>query len=165
MATSNAPSAAKSSAPALACKYSLCRRTTETQRTRRRAGACDMLQSEQPTQEIIGAPIEVHRNLGPGLLESAYEICLCKELALRGIEFRRQVPLPVQYKGVRLDAGYRVDILVADKIVLELKCVDTITDLHRAQLLTYLKLGGKRVGLILNFHSTTMKDGIARMVL
>ena len=123
-----------------------------------------MLQAEQLTQEIIGAPIEVHRNLGPGLLESTYELCLCKELAIRGIAFQRQVPLPVNYKGELLEAGYRIDILVAQKVVLELKWVEAITDLHRAQLLTYMKLSGVGVGLILNFNTPIMKHGISRMV-
>lgn len=124
-----------------------------------------MLQLEQLTSEIIGAAIEVHRQLGPGLLESTYELCLCRELHLRGISYKRQLSLPVVYKGESLDAGYRIDILVAGKVLLELKCADSVTDLHRAQLLTYMKLSNKSVGLILNFNTPVMKDGVVRMVL
>ena len=121
---------------------------------------------EALTEEIIGAAIEVHRTLGPGLLESAYEECLCHELRLRGLDFRRQVPLPVEYKGVKLDCGYRIEIIVENLVVLELKCVEHIIPVHEAQLLTYLKLTGKRVGLILNFHvSTLVRGGIVRKVL
>jgi GxxExxY protein len=124
-----------------------------------------MLKLEDLTAEIIAAAIEVHRVLGPGLLESAYEACLCRELSARDLSFRLQVPLAVQYKGVQLDCGYRLDIVVEDLVVLELKCVAELTDLHKAQLLTYLKLSGKTVGLILNFNVPLMKQGIHRMVL
>jgi GxxExxY protein len=124
-----------------------------------------MLQLEALTSEIIAAAIEVHREIGPGLLESAYEACLCRELSSRNISYRLQVPLPVQYKGVSLDCGYRLDILVEESVVLELKCVSELTDLHKAQLLTYLKLSKKPVGLILNFNVPLMKHGIHRMVL
>jgi GxxExxY protein len=118
------------------------------------------------TDQIIGAAIEVHQHLGPGLLESAYEQCLCHELHLRGIEFKRQVPLPVEFKGIALDCGYRLDIVVEDKVILELKCVDRVIAIHEAQLLTYLKLAGKKVGLILNFHAATLAPGgISRKVL
>jgi GxxExxY protein len=120
---------------------------------------------ENLTKEIIGAAIEVHRQLGPGLLESAYEACLCYELRLQGIPFECQIPLPIGYKNVRLECGYRIDICVKDSVVLELKSVDEISDLHRAQLLTYLKLSGKKIGLILNFNVPVLKDGIVRMVL
>jgi GxxExxY protein len=121
---------------------------------------------EALTEQVIGAAIEVHRALGPGLLESAYEECLCHELHLRGIALRRQVPLPIQYKGVSLDCGYRLDVVVEDSVVLELKCVEHILPVHEAQLLTYLKLTGKRVGLIVNFHvSTLVCGGIVRKVL
>jgi GxxExxY protein len=106
---------------------------------------------EDLTEQIIGAVVEVHRALGPGLLESAYEECLCRELAIRGLQFQRQVPLPVEYKGVKLDCGYRLDLIVQDQVVLELKCVEHVLSVHEAQLLTYLKLTGKRVGLIINF--------------
>jgi GxxExxY protein len=117
------------------------------------------------TKEIIGAAIEVHRELGPGLLESAYEACLCYELKLRGIDVECQVPLPVQYKEVHLDCGYRIDACEKNRVILELKSVDEINDLHRAQLLTYLRPSGKKVGLLLNFNVPVLKDGIVRMVL
>jgi GxxExxY protein len=120
---------------------------------------------EELTEAILGAAIEVHRALGPGLLESAYHECLCHELALRGIEFKRQVDLPVVYKGIRLDCGYRMDIVVEDTVVLELKCVDAILPIHEAQLITYLKLSGKRVGLLINFNVPVLKDGIRRRIL
>jgi GxxExxY protein len=124
-----------------------------------------MLIYEKLTGEIYGAAIEVHRELGPGLLESAYEECLCHELRLKGILFKRQVPLPVAYKGIRLDCGYKMDLVVAEKVVLELKAVEEVTSLHTAQLLTYLRLSGKKVGLLMNFHVERMKDGITRLVL
>lgn len=124
-----------------------------------------MLIEEELTEAIIGAAIEVHRTLGPGLLESAYEECLCHELQLRGLGYTRQIPMPVVYKGVRLDCGYRIDLLVEDKVVLELKTVEKLAPIHEAQLLTYLRLSGKRVGLLINFHSPVLKDGIKRMVL
>ncbi|MGO9863829.1 MAG: GxxExxY protein [Terriglobales bacterium] len=121
---------------------------------------------EELTEKIIGAAIEVHRALGPGLLESAYEECLCRELNLCGLAFQRQVPLPVEYKGVKLDCGYRLDLVVQDAVVLELKCVEHVLPVHEAQLLTYLKLTGKRVGIIINFNvSTLVKGGIVRKVL
>ena len=116
------------------------------------------------TGEIIGSAIEVHKELGPGLLESAYEECLCRELSLRGVSFQRQVPLPVVYKGVRLDCGYRIDLVVDDKVVVELKTVDKLVPVHEAQLLTYLKLYHRQVGLLINFHVAVLKDGIKRMV-
>ena len=117
------------------------------------------------TSRIILAAIEVHRYLGPGLLESAYESCLCRELTLQGIDFIRQPSLPVAYKGEEIDCGYRMDIVVQDRVILELKAVEKILPIHEAQLLTYLKLAQKKVGLILNFHCHLMKDGIKRMVL
>lgn len=120
---------------------------------------------QELTKEIIGAAIEVHRQLGPGLLESAYEACLCYELKLRDIEVACQVPLPVRYKDVRLDCGYRIDACVRDSVVIELKSVDEITDLHKAQLLTYLRLSGKKIGLLMNFNVPVLKDGIVRIVL
>jgi GxxExxY protein len=101
---------------------------------------------------IIGAAIEVHKYLGPGLLESAYEECLCHELGLKGIDFKRQVPLPLNYKGLKLDCGYRLDLLVEDTVIVELKTVEAITPIHEAQMLTYLKLRDTRVGLIINFN-------------
>ncbi len=109
-----------------------------------------MLIHEELTHQIRGAAIEVHKELGPGLLESAYEECLCHELSLRRLGFQRQVPLPVTYKGIKLDCGYRLDMVVEDKIVLELKSVQETTPLHEAQLLTYLRLSGKKVGLLMN---------------
>jgi GxxExxY protein len=117
------------------------------------------------TEAIIGAAIEVHRALGPGLLESAYEECLCRELSLRKIPFERQRALPLQYKGMSLDCGYRVDLLVADKVVVEIKAVEALLPIHEAQLLTYLKLGGWQVGLLINFNVPVLKDGIRRRVL
>ena len=116
------------------------------------------------TKEIIGAAIEVHRTLGPGLLESIYETCLCHELELRGIEFERQKVLPVVYKEVGLDCGYRVDLLVLDAVVVEIKAVDELQSIHDAQILTYLKLGGWHIGLLMNFNVRLLKDGIKRIV-
>ena len=120
---------------------------------------------EALTEQIIGAAIEVHRHLGPGLLESAYEECLCHELQLRGLTFKRQVSLPVVYKGVALDCGYKMDLVVEDRVIIELKCVESVLGVHHAQLITYLKLSGKRVGLLLNFHVSVMTRGIVRKVL
>ncbi len=121
--------------------------TTEAQRHR------EIEDGKDPrTSPIIGAAIEVHRNLGPGLLESAYEECLCHELHLRGIDCKRQVPLPVLYKGLKLDCGYKIDLIVQDEVVVELKAVERVLPIHEAQLLTYLKLTGKRVGLLINFN-------------
>jgi GxxExxY protein len=114
---------------------------------------------------VIGAAIEVHKALGPGLLESAYEECLCHELKLNGIEFKRQHPLPVEYKGVNLDCGYRIDIFVEERLVLELKAVERVSDLHRAQLMTYLKLLECPLGLLINFNSKVLKDGVNRISL
>ena len=117
------------------------------------------------TEKIIGFAIEVHRHLGPGLLESVYEGCLCYELAQNGIAFRRQVPLPVVYKAVRLDCGYRMDVLVDGRVILEVKTVEQLMPIHQAQLLTYMKLSGIPTGLLLNFHSAVLKDGIRRLML
>ena len=124
-----------------------------------------MLIDEDLTKDVIGAAIEVHRHLGPGLLESAYEICLCNELKSRGIPFACQVPLPISFKGVNLDCAYRIDVCIDYRIILELKSIEKVTDLHRAQLLTYLRLSGKKVGLLLNFNVPVLKDGIVRMAL
>ena len=117
------------------------------------------------TKSVIGAAIEVHRALGPGLLESACEICLCRELNLREIQFRRQVPIPVGYKGVKLDCGYRSDVIIEDSLLLELKAVDALLPIHEAQLLSYLKLTGLNVGLLINFNVELLRDGIRRRVL
>jgi GxxExxY protein len=117
------------------------------------------------TERIIGAAIEVHKVLGPGLMESAYEECLCRELALCGISVERQLQLPVEYKGVRLDCNYRVDLLVAQSVVVEIKSLSSIEGIHEAQLLTYLKLGGWKLGLLINFNVPTLKDGIRRRIL
>ena len=114
---------------------------------------------------IIAASIEVHRALGPGLLESAYEQCLAQELSLRDIPFERQRPVPVYYKGTRLDCGYRLDFLVAGRIVVEVKAIDALLPIHQAQLLSYLKLGGWKLGLLVNFHVPLLRDGIKRVVL
>lgn len=116
------------------------------------------------TQGIIGAAIEVHLCLGVGLLESAYEECLCHELNLRKIVFKRQKSLGVSYKGLVLDCGYRLDLVVAGLIIVELKAVERLESIHEAQLLTYLKLSGLNVGLLINFNVPTLKNGIKRMV-
>jgi len=121
---------------------------------------------EDLTEQIIGAAIEVHKVLGPGLLESAYEECLCHEWKLRGVSFRRQVDVPVIYKGVALDCGYRLDLLVEEAVIIELKCADRILPVHEAQLLTYMKLLNKPVGFVFNFHRETFtRGGFVRRVL
>jgi GxxExxY protein len=124
-----------------------------------------VLASEQVCSDVIAAAIQVHRALGPGLLESAYESCLEYEFQDRGIVHESQVALPVVYRGRRLDCGYRMDFVVGDEVVLELKCVEKVSPIHEAQLLTYLRLSGKRVGLLLNFNVPVLKDGIVRRVL
>jgi GxxExxY protein len=115
------------------------------------------------TEQVIGACIEIHKHLGPGLLESAYEECLCYELSVRGIRFERQKPLPVRYKNVNLDCGYRLDLVVEGKIILELKTVEQLLPIHEAQLLTYLKLSGLTLGLLINFNVPVLKNGIKRI--
>ena len=107
----------------------------------------------------------MHRYLGPGLLESVYEECLCHEFGLRSIKFQRQAAIPVEYKGINLDCGYRIDVIVEDSVVVELKSVDKVLPVHKAQLLTYMKLSKKSVGLLLNFNEPVLKDGLIRMVL
>ena len=114
--------------------------------------------------KIIGAAIEVHKKLGPGLLESAYEECLCCEMQLRGIEFKRQVPLSLNYKGIVLDCGYRLDLLVEDKVIVELKSIEGLEPIHEAQMLTYLRLRNAWLGLIINFNVIMLKDGVRRLV-
>ena len=116
------------------------------------------------TEAIIGAAMEVHRALGPGLLESIYEMCLCRELSIRGIPFERQVLTPVEYKGVKLDCGYRADIVVDGTILLEIKAIDSLLPIHDAQLLSYLKLGGWKIGLLINFNVELLKNGLRRRV-
>jgi len=116
------------------------------------------------TGKVIGAAIEVHKFLGPGLLESTYEKCLCRELELRKFFFERQKELPVEYKGVKLDCGYRLDILVENRLIVELKACESLQPIHEAQLLTYLKLTGIKVGLLINFNVPVLKEGIRRLV-
>ncbi len=123
-----------------------------------------MMRDSQLTQEIIGAALEVHRTLGPGLLESAYEECLAHEFSARKIPFERQRPIPVVYKEVKLECGYRVDFLVAGRIVVELKSVEALAPVHDAIVLTYLRLSGCKVGLLINFYVPLLKDGIKRFV-
>jgi GxxExxY protein len=118
----------------------------------------------QLTEQIIGAAIEVHRNTGPGLMESVYEECLCYELSQLGLAFQRQVHLPLSYKGIKLDCGFKMDLLVEALVVLELKTVDQLLPVHPAQLLTYLKLSGKKVGLLINFNESVLTKGLKRLV-
>jgi GxxExxY protein len=132
-------------------------RDTETQRVSE--------ERDPVTEKVIGLAIEVHRHLGPGLLESAYEECLCYEFTQASIPFSRQVALPVIYKNVNLDCGYRMDIVVDELIILELKTVEKILPIHHAQLMTYLKLGNMKTGLLMNFNNAVLKDGIKRVVL
>ncbi len=120
---------------------------------------------EALSHEIIGCAIEVHRLLGPGLLESTYQRCLSHELELKGISHLSEAPLPVDYKGIQLDCGYRVDLLVDKQLVLELKSVRKLETIHEAQLLTYLKLSGIKIGLLMNFNTSKLKEGIKRYVL
>jgi len=123
------------------------------------------LKINELTQAIIGSAIEVHRLLGPGLLESAYQESLARELTLRQIPFEREKPLPLEYKGAKLDCGYRLDFLIADAVVVEVKAAEGLLPIHQAQLLTYMKIGGWKVGLIINFHESLLKNGIKRLVL
>ena len=116
------------------------------------------------TGKIIGAAIEVHRHLGPGLLESAYEECMMFELVDKGLTVKRQLALPLRYKGIKLDANYRIDLLVNDVVIIELKSVQKVENIHKAQLLTYLKLAELRYGLLLNFNVAVMKQGICRLL-
>lgn len=117
------------------------------------------------SHRVIGCAIEVHRHLGPGLLESTYQQCLAHELYTNDIAFKMEHPLPVVYKGVHLDCGYRLDLLVEDTLILELKAVDAVRDIHKAQLLTYMKLAGIKHGLLLNFNVVRLKDGLTSFVL
>jgi len=120
---------------------------------------------DQLSNRVIGCAVEVHRTLGPGLLESTYEQCLAHELSQSDIPFKLQWPLPVKYKGIKLDCGYRVDLFVDDELIVELKSVDEITGIHKAQLLTYMKLSEVKVGLLINFNVEILKTGIKRFVL
>ena len=123
-----------------------------------------MLKGNQLTNEIIGSAIEVHRNLGPGLLESTYEECMAFELRQRGLTVERQLELPILYKGSQLEQNYRIDLLINNQVIIELKSVNKIEPIHDAQLLTYLKLANKRYGLLLNFNVPVMKQGIKRLL-
>lgn len=124
-----------------------------------------MYERDPLTDKIIGFAIEIHRQLGPGLLEAVYEECLCLELKQAGYMLRRQLALPVVYKTFRLDCGYRLDVVVENQVILEIKAIDRIMPVHEAQLLTYMKLSGIRTGLLLNFHVAVLKDGIRRLML
>ncbi len=123
------------------------------------------MEFENITREIIGAAIEVHKQLGPGLLESAYEECLIFELQQKGYKVERQKPVPVIYKEIKLDYGYRIDVLVENKVLLELKSIEAIAPVHEAQILTYMKFSGIKIGLLMNFNVTVLKNGLKRFVL
>ena len=123
------------------------------------------MELNQVTEGIIGAAIEVHRALGPGLLESAYESCLAYEIAQKGLKVEQQKPLPVVYKEVSLDAGYRLDLVIEKSVIVELKAVDTLTPLHKAQLMSYLKLSGLKLGLLINFNVLLLRNGIQRVIM
>ncbi|MGB2888951.1 MAG: GxxExxY protein [Candidatus Acidiferrales bacterium] len=125
----------------------------------------DSLTDRQLTHEIIGAAIEVHKCLGPGLLESAYAECMARELKRRGIPFEREKALPLVYKDLKLDCGYRADLLVGNRVIVELKAVEALAPVHDAIVLTYLRLSGCKIGLLINFHTAILKDGIKRLVL
>ena len=116
------------------------------------------------SKKVLGCAIEVHKLLGPGLLESAYQECLYYELVESGLKVKKEKPMPIVYKEVKLDHGYRIDLLVEDKLVIEIKTVEAFTDVHTAQILTYLRLGNYKLGLLLNFHVTTLKHGIKRVI-
>jgi GxxExxY protein len=120
---------------------------------------------DELTKKVIGAAIEVHRNLGPGLLESTYEACLIYEFRQQCMKVEWQKPIPIDYKKIRLDCGYRLDLMVEEKIIIEVKSVTELTKVHEAQLITYLKLSGCKIGLLMNFNVRSLKDGIRRMIL
>lgn len=122
------------------------------------------LYQEQLTGQVIGAAIEVHKQLGPGLLESTYQACLCHELELRGISYESEKPLPLEYKGIKLECGYRKDVLVAGAVIVEIKSVEALAPIHEAQLLTYLKLTGIKAGFLINFNVVVLKNGFRRLV-
>ena len=117
------------------------------------------------TERIIGAAIEVYKHLGPGLLESVYQACMARELSIRGISFEQEKVIPVQYKGIQIDCGYRLDFLVENKVIVELKAVDELTGSHNAQLLTYLRVTDCKIGLLINFNQATLRDGLKRLIL
>jgi len=121
------------------------------------------LELNQITEQIIGSAIKVHKALGPGLLEKTYEVCLAHELSKSGLSVRRQVELPVIYDGIALGAGYRIDLLVEDRVIVELKTVERLLPIHEAQLISYLKLSGKKLGLLINFNVNLLRDGIKRL--
>ena len=123
------------------------------------------MEFDELSNRVIGCAIEVHRNLGPGLLESTYEQCFAHELRVEGMPFKLQHPLPVEYKGLKLDCGYRVDLLIDNSLIVELKSVDSVLPIHQAQLLTYMKLSSIKIGLLMNFNVKYLKTGIIRMVL
>ena len=123
------------------------------------------MEFDELSNRVIGCAIEVHRVLGPGLLESTYEQCLAYALSSEGIAFQVQHPQPVQYKGIQLDCGFRIDMLVENRLILELKSVDSLKGIHESQLLTYMKLARIKIGLLINFNNTRLKDGIKRFVL
>lgn len=123
-----------------------------------------MVRENELSKIILGCAIEVHKQLGPGLLESAYQECLFYELKQKGLKVRKEKPMPIIYKEVKLDHGYRIDLLVEEKVVIEIKTVEYLSDVHTAQILTYLKLGNYKLGLLLNFHVTKLKEGIKRII-
>lgn len=124
-----------------------------------------MIELNKITEQVIGCAIDVHKQLGPGLLESAYEECLFYELNNKELNVKKQLALPLVYKEVRLDVGYRIDLMVEDKVILEIKSVDAIADIHKAQLMTYMKLANIKLGLLINFNVTRLKDGIVRWII
>jgi GxxExxY protein len=126
--------------------------------------AAEQPMTDELTRVVIAACIEVHRHLGPGLLESAYERCVCHELTLRGIRFERQRSIPLTYKGLQLDCGYRADVIIEESLLLEIKAVDHLLPVHQAQVITHLKLTGLTTGLLVNFHVSVLKDGVRRLI-
>ena len=145
----------------------LCVRAVKTKHTERSQNTqitMDYTEENQLSNIIIGCAIEVHKQLGPGLLESAYQECLQYELIKAGLEVIKEKPMPIIYKDVKLDHGYRIDLLVNNKVVIEIKTVEQFTEVHTAQVLTYLKLGNYKLGILLNFYVTTLKDGIKRVI-
>ncbi|MDN5329858.1 MAG: hypothetical protein PWP35_1645 [Bacteroidales bacterium] len=123
------------------------------------------MEINQITEKIIGCAIEVHKHLGPGLLEKAYEECLFYELIMAGLDVKRQLPLPLVYKEVELEVGYKIDLMVEDRVILEIKAVDALAEIHKAQLMTYMKLAEIKIGLLINFNVVRLKDGIVRWIL